>query len=134
MVGFFLFTLYFAYFQKNEPQKPSKMDITKWLWNFFLTWSQNGPISVKWKHQSQLISHKHITFNTLFCKPPCSSWNLQRAILFRVTWYICRNWWRIRFFFHMTVTINNNPMLYKAKFVSMFWFSNSYTPLPLHTN
>ena len=45
--------------------------ITEWLWNFFKTRSQNGPISVKWKHQYQLIfwilrlSHKHITFDIL---------------------------------------------------------------------
>ena len=44
--------------------------ITECLWNFFETRSQNGPISVKWKHQSQLIfcilrlSHKHIDFNS----------------------------------------------------------------------
>ena len=49
--------------------------ITEWLWNFFKTRSQNGPISVKWKHQSQLIfcisrlSHKHITFGTLKLTP-----------------------------------------------------------------
>ena len=49
--------------------------ITEWLWNFFETRSQNGPISMKWKHQSQLIfcisrlSHKHITFNTLRWTP-----------------------------------------------------------------
>ena len=29
--------------------------ITEWSWNFFKTRSQNGPISVKWKHQFQLI-------------------------------------------------------------------------------
>ena len=45
--------------------------ITEWLWNFFETRSQNGPISVNWKHQSQLIfcilrlSHPHITFDIL---------------------------------------------------------------------
>ena len=44
--------------------------ITEWLWNFFETRSQNGPISVKWKHQSQLIfcilrlSYKHIDFDS----------------------------------------------------------------------
>ena len=41
------------------------------MWNFFEPRSQNGPISVKWKHQSQFIfcmlifSHKHITFDIL---------------------------------------------------------------------
>ena len=45
--------------------------ITEWLWNFFKTRSQNGPISGQWKHQSELIfcilrlSHKHITFDIL---------------------------------------------------------------------
>ena len=44
--------------------------ITEWLWIYFETRSQNGPISVKWKHQSQLIfcilrlSHKHTDFNS----------------------------------------------------------------------
>ena len=46
--------------------------ITEWSWNFFCeTRFQNGPISVKRNHQSQLIfcilrlSHKHIEMNTL---------------------------------------------------------------------
>ena len=47
-----------------------RMIITEWLWNFFETRSQNLPISVKWKHQSQLIfciirlSQKHIDFDS----------------------------------------------------------------------
>ena len=51
--------------------------ITEWLWNFFETRSQNGPISVKWKHQSKLIFcilrlyHKHIDFNSSW-GTPCS--------------------------------------------------------------
>ena len=56
--------------------------ITEWLWNFFETRSQNGPISVKWKHQSQLIfcilrlSHKHITFDILKKHPVKSYWHV----------------------------------------------------------
>ena len=50
--------------------------ITGCLWIFFFeTRSQNGPISVQWKHQSVLVfcifrlSHKHITFDTLRWTP-----------------------------------------------------------------
>ena len=54
--------------------------ITEWLCNFFETRSQNGPISVKWKHQSQLIfcilrlSHRHITFDSSNGTPCSSDW------------------------------------------------------------
>ena len=60
--------------------------IIEWLWNFFETRSQNGPISVKWKHQSQLIfwilrlSHKHITFDTLRWTP-CRQFLLEKIVL-----------------------------------------------------
>ena len=52
--------------------------ITEWLWDFFETKSQNGPISVKWKHQSQLtfcilrLSHRHIDFDSSQ-GTPCSN-------------------------------------------------------------
>ena len=61
--------------------------ITECLWNFFETRSQNGPISVKWKHQSQLIfcilrfSHTHITFDTLKKHPVWRGWAPQRQLL-----------------------------------------------------
>ena len=62
--------MYFWYFRNYAPPKPSKMDNY-----FFETKSQNGPISVKWKHQSHLIfcilrlSHKHITFDSSRGRP-----------------------------------------------------------------
>ena len=55
----------------SEASKDGWLMITEWLWKFFETRSQNGPISAKWKHQSELIFcilrlfHKHITFDTL---------------------------------------------------------------------
>ena len=68
--------------------------ITEWLWNFFETKSQNGPISVKWKHQSQLIfcilrlSHKHITFDTLKKHPVRSvDPHFELLILLFIYWF-----------------------------------------------
>ena len=50
------FSMYLWYFCNYEPQKPSKLD-NYWMFVdfFFKTRSQNGPISVKWKHHSKLI-------------------------------------------------------------------------------
>ena len=68
--------------------------ITECLWNFFETRSQNGPISVQWKHQSEFIfcilrlSHKHITFDTLRWTP-CSSvisWHWGNLLL--IAWLV----------------------------------------------
>ena len=59
--------------------------ITECLWNFFETRSQNGPISVQWKHQSEFIfcilrlSHKHITFDTLRWTPCTSQYFLKNS-------------------------------------------------------
>ena len=73
-------------------QNHQRWIITEWLWNFFETRSQNGPISVKWKHQSQLIfcilrlSHKHITFDTLKKHPVCPGLLISLTFL-RYSWY-----------------------------------------------
>ena len=54
--------------------------ITEWWWNCFEIRPQNLPISVKWKHQSQLIfcilrlSHRHITFDSSNGTPCSSDW------------------------------------------------------------
>ena len=76
------FSMFFWYFRIYAPPKPSKMDNYWMIVEFFETRSQNGPISVKWKHQSQLIfcilrfSHKHSTFDTLKKHPVvwCNKW------------------------------------------------------------
>ena len=62
-------------FTNMSLQNLQRWKITEWLWNFFETRSQNGPISVQLKHQSEFIfcvlrlSHKHITFDTLRWTP-----------------------------------------------------------------
>ena len=67
-------------------RSPPRWIITEWWWNCFEIRPQNLPISVKWKHQSQLIfcilmlSHKHITFDTLRWTPcRCMCYNIFRG-------------------------------------------------------
>ena len=74
-------------------QNLQRWKITEWLWNFFETRSQNGPISVKWKHQSQLIfwilrlSHKHITFDILKKHPVFLSFGFSWLMNSMILWY-----------------------------------------------
>ena len=63
-----------------HPRSLSRCIIAERLWNFFEIISQNGPISVKWKRQFQLIfcilrlSHKHNDFNSSRGTPCMTSW------------------------------------------------------------
>ena len=58
-------------------RSPPRWIITEWWWNCFEIRPQNLPISVKWKHQFQLIfcilrpSHKHTDFDSSW-GTPCS--------------------------------------------------------------
>ena len=78
-----------------------KWIITEWLWNFFESWSQNGPISVKWKHQSHFIfcilrlSHKQITFDSSR-GTPCSSC---------LYWMKCEQLKKYKYFFSLLFLI-----------------------------